>query len=178
MSTYEFGKLIGILVGFVAGIFLVAVLLTFARGKHWVKEKCNYDERQRLVRGKGFQYGFFVLLIGCAILTCFGSVLAQFIGYPIMIFFVLCLGVLTYAVYCIINDGYFALNDKPIRFHIIFIILAIVNVVLGIAAIYQDEHFALADPLPSGIINLITAGVLFAIETAFLLKQCLKKEVV
>lgn len=174
MSTYEFGKLIGILVGFVAGIFLVAVLLTFARGKSWAKG--NYDERQRLVRGKGFQYGFFVLIIGCGLLTCFGSYLAQFIGYPIMIFFLLCLGVLTYAVYCIINDGYFALNDRSIRFHVIFIILTVVNVIFGIAAICQDERFALADPFPSGIINLLTAGVLFAIEITFLFKQCVKKE--
>ena len=57
MNHYHRGILLGISVGLLAGLLLVALLF---------KKKildCHFDERQELARGKAFQYGFFSLLI-------------------------------------------------------------------------------------------------------------------
>lgn len=52
MGSHEVGYLIGVMVGLVVGLLAAAMFLKFIKKDHsW---KCKYDERQELVRGRGF----------------------------------------------------------------------------------------------------------------------------
>ncbi len=57
---------VGVVIGLIVGIICVVLLLAVTKTDENVKYK--YDERQELVRGRGFKYGFFILLIYNAII--------------------------------------------------------------------------------------------------------------
>ena len=70
MSEYSIGKLVGSLVGFVIGIVLVLIVSKFANKNR--KVKTEYDERQKVLRGEGYKYGFYAMAIYAALNTILG----------------------------------------------------------------------------------------------------------
>ena len=99
----------------------------------------QYDERQQLVQGKGFQYAFFSLLIYNAIcillITGFDNLI---ISNEDLIFFGIILGVFIYAAYCVWHDGYFSLNEKPKRVILSLAFCAVINFFAGILNLSQQ----------------------------------------
>ncbi len=98
----------------VLGIFFAAafILLVTVRYKNRHKNE-HYDERQVLVRGKGFRLGYMVmcgmnLVYGCFLYGFTKSIVSpQFVALSIVF-----LGILVYAVYCIFNDAYLQVGQK------------------------------------------------------------------
>ena len=131
--------------GFVAGVVLISVicviimLLATKKGKSL---KSKYDERQEIIRGRGFKYGFYTMM-GCNML--YATVEIGFGKLPVentlVLFLIALLGVCVYAWYCILHDGYFALNDKPKAFITCMFIIAIINIVIGVMEIYAKGLF-------------------------------------
>lgn len=121
-AEYGMGYLWGALVGIIAGVVLAAVLLKLTKKDGSMR--CRYDERQEVVRGRGFKYGFFTMLIYFAAETLFGSFLELFADRSVISFIGLCLGVAVYAVYGIWKDAYISLNENPKRVIIVFFVIA------------------------------------------------------
>lgn len=129
---------LGILCGLLIGGIVVVIILKLTKEDGSVK--CKYDERQQLVRGRGFKYGFFVLLIynflyGMADLAAERRYLDSGAAMTLGI----CVGVLVYAVYCIWNDGYFSLNENPRKVLIAFVFIGVFNLLLGLRQIKAGE---------------------------------------
>lgn len=125
-----------ILAGIVIIVTLVGIICAFvliAATKTDESVKCRFDERQELVKGRGFKYGFFTLLIS-NIITGFIE-LAEFPTYaaqPGVAVIINCLfGIGVYVAYCVWNEGYFALNENKGMLMIIFAFLGIFNFILG-----------------------------------------------
>lgn len=116
-----------IIFGLALGIMLS---LLFRKGE---KVKGEYDERMQLARNKCASDAFFVTIIG---LTCAYALTAVKADLPVdisvIIMFILLLGLTTWIVKSILNDGYFALNDNRKRFLTAFIIMAVVMLALSI----------------------------------------------
>lgn len=121
---------LGFFVGIVAGCILIAIILKITKTDGSIK--CNYDERQQLVRGKGFKYGFFTLII-CNFLALGLSSFTkkQYIESEVFMIISILIGVFVYAVYCIWNDAYFSLNESPKKVLIAFALIALLNIGLG-----------------------------------------------
>lgn len=126
MNSAEFA---GIFSGLVIGIILVIVLLRLTKKDYSLR--CMYDERQQLVRGRGFKYGFFTLMI-YDIFYGWGmdALDQQYIDDVTAMIFGVCLGVAVYASYCIWHEGYFSLNENPKRVLLVFGILAVLNFII------------------------------------------------
>ena len=114
----------------------------------------DYDERQELVRGRAYKYGFFtvaaissVLMIYCAFeqkdsVNVFFSMLSVFSG------------IVVFAAYCIWHDAFFTLKKKPTSYIILFTAITFIdflNVYLRlslhekpIAEHFGDSSFALS----------------------------------
>lgn len=125
---------IGIVCGIMVGILLAALLKRKTRMDN--SKKYKYDERQEVVRGKGFKYGFFTILIcnGLAVCMKIAEVpLFNELGLPIIIGSFMGIGV--WVVYCIWNEGYFALNENKGRIMILFVSAAIMNFCVGASAL-------------------------------------------
>lgn len=129
-------NLSGILILFsiIVGILLAKLFQRKTRTDN--SKKCRYDERQEVVRGKGFKYGFFTILICNGLSVCLKIAevpLFAELELPIIIGSFTGIGI--WAVYCIWNEGYFALNENKGKIMILFITAAIMNFTAGIASI-------------------------------------------
>lgn len=157
MNSAEFA---GILSGLVIGMVLVIVILRLTKKDYSLR--CKYDERQQLVRGRGFKYGFFTLML-YDIFYGFGNVILekQVVDHMTAVFFGVFLGIAVYASYCIWHEGYFSLNENPKRVMLVFAILAVSNFIIFAVQILHGTV------MKDGIITYhcvnLLCGVLFII---------------
>lgn len=170
--------------GYALGVFLVL----FAAIAIWVfvrkmsttdgRTKCSFDERQELVRGKGFKYGFFTLIIYdmaiCCVAGAYPEVLS-FVDAQLQMFIGVVLSVVVFACYCIWNEGYFALNEHPKRLLIIFAFVAILNTIIGIINAI-DGMYVVEGVLTFSCSNIVCAAMFYIIFVVLLMKTISNKK--
>lgn len=130
MNTNSF-TVSGILLGVgVSIVILIVLLVNFRTDK---KLKAKYDERQELIRGKGYKYAFFITIIYYGVFYLVSMTNVDLGNWNHTIIFAgIILGVIVYADYAIINDGYFALNEKSASYIGLFSVLSFINIFAGI----------------------------------------------
>lgn len=132
--------LLGLLIGLGVGGILLAIVLKITKKDGSIK--CKYDERQQLVRGKGFKYAFFTLIIYNFLVTMLDSSMErQYVESGVLMITGVMIGAFVYAVYCIWNEGYFSLNENPKRVLIAFGVIALVNIGIGILSCIRGVVF-------------------------------------
>lgn len=151
-------EMIGVFTGILVGLVIVYVVCRWLRQG---RAKARYDERQELIRGKAYKCAFYVAILGIAVALCAGECIGRYVNISVVLFVVLCAGVLMYAGYCIFHDAYFALNDRPGRYIILAVVVSAVNLAGGICAWVHDRP-SLTEYLPAGVVNIL-CGVMFMI---------------
>lgn len=128
---YKVGFVIGALIGTLIWCAFILVFLKLTRTDGSLKSK--YDERQKIVQGKAFKYGFFVLMAYNFLMGILGSCFAiQYADMGTeMILGVIISATITMA-YMIWNDGYFSLNENIARMFVGFAALVLINIGIGI----------------------------------------------
>ena len=166
----DLDKSAGFGVGLAVGIILVVLLLKFANTDH--KKKTEYDERQKEIRGRGYMYGFYTMIIYETIMICFGMSGVTLPVAPIAIHFTgIVLGGVVLASYCIWKDAYWGLNNNLKRYAIVFLATAALNAIPLIASV-KSEGFNLED---GPILNLICLVMLGVLGVEFLVKYLMDK---
>ena len=128
----------GILVlwGIIVSILLGAFLQKKTRTDN--SKKYKYDERQEVVRGKGFKKGFFTILICNGLTVCMKIAEVPLFAEQELLIIIGCFtGIGVWVVYCIWNEGYFALNEDKGRIMIWFVTAAIMNFCVGAVALVR-----------------------------------------
>ena len=126
MNHYHRGILLGISVGILAGLLLVALLF---------KKKildCHFDERQELARGKAFQYGFFSLLISTYAYGLSDMALGRWCDPLTGVTICLAVSLCVFAITCILKDAYLSLREKPRTVMTMFALLSAINLGFGV----------------------------------------------
>lgn len=137
-NQLETGYKFGIVFGVAIGILLVIILLTLT--KNGDKVKCQFDERQELVRGRGFKYGFFTIMISNTVLLILQVLeVSLFSNTEVTMLISIVLGVSVFASYCIWHDGYFALNENRRKLIVVFGVCGLMNIVISIANIWNGK---------------------------------------
>lgn len=164
---------IAYVLGIVAGIAMVVVMgiiskVVFKKSLF----SCKFDERQELVRGRAFRYGFFTMI---AYFLVFG-VTVEIMGRNIISVGIVCIlgaaiGIMVFVVYAIWHDAYYALKENPTRFSMLFAAFMILNLIAGIRRF--TDHEAGESKVS---MNLIFAVVFFVILAAQLLKRIVDKK--
>ena len=119
---------IGVTAGLIVGLIIAVVLLKVANTDR--KIKTEYDERQKVIRFKGYMYGFYTVLIFQVVM-----VLIHISGMEMPIedfaldFTGVILGCIVVCAYCIWNGVYWGLNNDPKRYYVIFIICIVLNLI-------------------------------------------------
>ena len=174
MNAYNIGVIIGLIIGVVVGVGLLLLILIATTKNHKVKR--DYDERQELVRGKGFKYGFITMAAANMVISC-----TQFIFYkPIAdtwasMMLSLALGVLVHVHYCIWNEGYFSLNENKKVFMIIFAIMVLVQYA-GAFDYLMNGGWIIDGMLTFRAVNLIAAIMITFILVDLLIKNAYAKK--
>lgn len=131
-SHLSIGVKVAFVIGLAIGLLVVAICL--AASKKGDETKNQFDERQELVRGIGFKYGFFTLMISNAVLLFLKVLEVPLFGnMEVAMTVSIVAGVAVFASYCIWNDGYFALNENRKSLLIMFGLIGALNIVIGIA---------------------------------------------
>lgn len=164
MSFYTLGMLTGML----AGVILIVILLKWTKKGRSGEVRCRWDERQLLIRGNGFKYAFFTIIILLYLYSMLGSEIHGFpMDYQATGILIIFLGAIVDIVYCIWNGAYFALNENRKRVLVLFAVLGGINLLLGIRSLTNGDAFT------EGVLNVRSAnlfcGILFIVIFASLL---------
>ena len=130
-SGLGIGFKVAFVIGLAVGLLVVAICV--AASKNGDEVKNQFDERQELIRGRGFKYGFFTMMIANATLLCLKILeIPLFSNMEVAMTASIVIGVGVFASYCIWNDGYFALNENRKRLLIMFGVIGMMNLIIGI----------------------------------------------
>lgn len=157
----------GFLAGVLSGLLVVVLLLKLMRKDGSLK--CKYDERQQLVRGRGFQYGFFGWMIydGVCILTDIGFEV-HLMDLSMTLFSGMMVGTVIYVSYSVWHDGYFSLNLNPRRLMSMLGAMTVLNISCAAVRIHSGLleqgvlTFFNGSNLLMAVASLLLLGVMFA----------------
>lgn len=117
---------IGLAAGLMVGLIIAVALLKVANTDR--KIKTNYDERQKVIRYKGYMYGFYTVLIYQVVMVFVHIAGAQLpIEDYALDFTGILLGCIVLCTYCIWKGVYWGLNNDPKRYYIIFAVCIVFN---------------------------------------------------
>lgn len=124
------GRAGGAATGIILGLVICYILFKRLNNDH--KVKSEYDERQRLIRGRSYMFAFYGTVIAEAIMVCL-SFSGVFAGLPIPEYvyhvFSMFVGLITLVIHSVWNGAYWGLNNNVKRYTITFIVLFIINLI-------------------------------------------------
>lgn len=158
--AYVLGVIVGILfVMLFCGIFAI---VTKRRGKC---ANVQFDERQMVAHGKAYRYAFFTVLFyllawGLFELATGARLWDTYTGCFLGVF----LSVTVFAVVAILNDAYFAVNERPATYLGIFTLVMVLNLGIGIwNLITGDDPIVENGMLNYHSVNLLVGGMFLVI---------------
>ena len=163
----SFSYIIGFAVPF---LVIAAALYIFSRHAHTDgRRRPRYDERQELIRGRGYQYAFYTVI--CAMMVY--ALAKQVFGWDFAdsmteTFAAVLLGIAVYAGYAVWHEAYFALNEKRKSYVWLFVVIGVINLGIGLRHIFAGDILAEGRIVFDGAANLL-CGVLFLTVLAVLL---------
>lgn len=125
MDHYHAGVALGITVGILAGLFVIALLF-----RKKVLDM-HFDERQELARGKAFQYGFFTLILTIYAYGVSDVMFGRWCDVLAGVTLCVAAGLCVFAVTCILKDAYLSLREKPRVVMTMFALLSLINLAFG-----------------------------------------------
>ena len=127
-------KSAGVAVGLLVGLIIAVIILKVANTNH--KAKTEYDERQREIRGQAYMYAFYtVVALECVMMIIdIGGINYPFESY-LLHFASMLTGCIVLCCYSIWHDVYWGLNNDPRRYSVIFIAVALLNLIPIIGAV-------------------------------------------
>ena len=164
------------LMGYVAAIVVMVVvsaMIVIIRKKLDSTNK-NYDERQILIRGKGYMISFMTVLLLLFIYAGFFYGMTKDIVSPQLVIFAIgFIGITVYVIYCILGDAYLQVGQNPKKWIILMVFVIISNTLVAIKE--SDQGFT-AQGLATGLaINSIIAILFTVILVVFLIKLGMDK---
>lgn len=131
----------GLAVGIAVALIIFGIAYIF--NKKGLKGK--YDERQELIRGRGYKYAFFTtisLLAAYLVADVGGFIDKTPMTHSLAIFFILIVVVIVYALYAIHNDAYFGVGMDARSYKALMWVIIVMN---GVSAYMQSRDGLIVD---------------------------------
>lgn len=159
--------------GLTTGIICALIILVIVWKINKKSMKGKFDERQELVRGRGYKYACFTLLIMLALdllAEAYGFFDASVFTREIAIFFMIIIGVMVYAVYCIKNDSYFGIGTDTRTYRVVMWILIVSQLINAVSGL--GEGALINGKLDFGTVSsLLLAAALTVIMLALYIRK-------
>ena len=169
MDAYSIGKMAGVLAGIAIGAVVVVIILAICNKNR--KLKTEYDERQKIIRGNGYRFGFYAMT-GWAVV----NMLLSFAGIElpmegaVIAFSYIFIGALADVLYCIFHDAYWGLNNNKRRYLISFLAIAVLNLFISFGA-YRNGSLIVDGKLGATGTNLFVAVLFLLIGLAMIIQS-------
>jgi hypothetical protein len=146
--------------GMIVGCLLVVIITTMARREEPSSRK--YDERQLTYQGKAYKFAFLTMLIYMGLLIAVYTA-GDIVGTKLLpvdnatlILIGLLISVLVFAIYAVLKDAYFRMDENKNFLFGFFFVLAVFNLLIGFFRILNG------DITENGVITFVSAGNLLA----------------
>ncbi len=131
-------RLAGVVTGLIIGLIIAFFFIRMNNTDH--KLKTEYDERQQILRGRGYMYAFYgFLAYECVMLSISMAEISLPIPDYILHFGGILIGCTVLGVYCIWNDVYWGLNNNRKRYGFFFVVCAALNAIPVIGSIREGS---------------------------------------
>lgn len=158
MHGYSTAFFVGFLIAFVVMSGINAV----RRRKKYGESDEDYDERQQLVRYKGFRMALFVLIFVLVCMCLIESIAGRhIIDMDAATIIGICISVGVHVLYCIWNEGYFPVNYKRKSFIIMSLAMTVLFICFSMDSIESGE--IIVDGVLTGSCGNLVCAVLFAL---------------
>lgn len=154
-------------------VALVAVLIVaIALGTRTARRNREYDERQALLRAKGYKLGYTVTIL----LEVLALFLVEFGVIPLpcatlAIWTGLLAGIITFAVYCIMKDAFFAINEKGTYYMVLCAVIVLADGATAVSRFVDGSILENGLPTFSSCNALMMAVCFLAVLIALLLRK-------
>lgn len=159
----------GAATGILVGLIIAVILFKFANTNH--RTKTEYDERQKVIRGQAYMYGFYTIVVyECLMMVLSIGRLDLPVQEYMLHFAGVLLGCMVVGIYSIWHGVYWGLNNNRRRYVIIFAVCALLNAFPVIGALRSGTLMADGKPaLP--VVNLMVLIMLLVLGIELLIKQ-------
>ena len=164
-------------VGFATGLMIAAVLLVFIFkfANKDGKVRTEYDERQKIERGKGYTIAFYTLAVyeGLMSLLAIGGYKLPLHEFAIH-FTGIVIALTIHCVYCIWKEVYWGLNNDRKRYAMVFAICIVLNaipIIGGMAAGNLLEDGKIGLPM----LNIMVLIMMAVITVTMIIKSVVDK---
>ena len=163
--------------GIAVGVFAGSLLVLFRNRLSKDKQDC-YDERQVIVRGKGYQYAFFTTMGLLMLYAAFADQLEKYLDAGIIPLAILLFSGLILMGYCLFHDAFWGLSSKKNK-RIVVTVWAMFSVlnVMHIVDNSSPDKMWIAGRLSSRFMLPLLLSIFFAIALILmLLKNRMKND--
>lgn len=172
-KSYQWGVLVGVIVG----LLIVAAVFAYNKKTTGTVHGGDFDERQKLLRGKAFQKGFFTMMGFCAVYWFLVQLILQ---RPLMedgLSGLVCLyaGVAVFGMDCILHDAFFTVHNKPVSYIVLFAACTLCQIPGAIMNL-RDGRMVENGVLTFDILPLVRAVAFLGILCAIVIKQMLPQK--
>lgn len=169
-TWYIFGVIFGI---------IVSIIISMLVGKKFNtdgKARTEYDERQQIVRGKGYKYAFWTMTIAIGILVCLESFDVKIpVDYMVVHFSIFIAGGFVLMVYSIWNNAYWGINNKQRNYTLFFGIMGLINLYFGVESTIEGTMIK-DGVITHHFINYLCAILLFAAMITLAIRAIVDKK--
>ena len=164
-------KSAGIATGIAIGLIIVVVIMKFINKDG--KFKTSYDERQKVIRGNAYKYGFYAMMIVLALELVIGTSITNIHNLGITEYFMpILVGAVIQVSYSIFNDGYEGLNTNMTKYVVVMVVVAGINFLGGTASIMESGLF-INGLLNDSFINIMCGILCLIVFVELLVKRAI-----
>lgn len=161
-----------------AGMVLVGILISIiliSRNNSNKKFKSEYDERQEVVRGRSYKWGYYTAIVLFAVFTLLdlGGIVFP-VEQSVLFFGALAVSASVQVAYSLWNDAYWGINNKLRNYVVMFIVLGIINGLSGAMA-YVDGRMIVDGILTHSFISFECVLIFVVFGIVCLVKSVVKK---
>ena len=156
---YNSARMIGVTAGIIVGLVIAVFIIRYVNRDK--KLSTEYDEMQRQIRGQGYKYAFYTVLILEAVL-CVLTMGMELPAEPYVVhFFAIFVGITIQASYCIWKGAYVGQNTNLQRYIILMAVVSVFNLFSAFMAWRSGELF-MDGKFQAPAVNLL-CGLMFAV---------------
>ena len=159
-------------VGFLAGLMVTVMIALFLlkRTRRDRRLRQKYDERQRLVRGRGYGIAFYTIVVAIVLYPFFEEWANLPVETDAAMYLIVLFGVLVHIVYCIWHDAYVSLMEVKSRVYLLLAGIGLLNLILGIRNVAIGAAFTKGKLNLAGM-NLFVGALLLIVFAVLFLRS-------
>lgn len=162
-------------VGFSIAWVILTITAIYGHKKKGEKND-DYDERQQLVRYRGYKNSFYIIVLYLACVSLMEGIMNRhLIDIDAVTIIGICLSVGVHVIYCIWNEGYFPVKNNRKSFTIMAVATAILFISFSIENI-KSGNIIVDGVLTGNCVNLVCAILFTSVCIVIFIKRAIEKK--